>query len=262
MELDLSQGAVSRQVQKLEGQLGVELFVRQKKRLVLTPAGQAYAQDIRVGISSIANATVKLATNPQGGTLELAVLPGLGTHWLAPRLPGFLAAHPGVTLNLSTRLRPFDFAVERVHGALTFGQVDWPGTQSLQLMEEELVPVFAPQFEVYAPGDLAQLPLLALETRRRAWSLFFEAQGVAPRMAPVMSFDQFATMTQAAIAGLGAALLPRYMAEGELASGRLATLKAVRPAIVGSYFLVWPVEAERYPPLTGFREWITDEAVP
>lgn len=258
-ELDLSQGAVSRQVQKLEAQLGVDLFQRVKKRLLLTPAGQSYAADVSKAIAAITNATIRAATNPEGGVLELSILPAFGTHWLAPRLPGFLAKHPGITLNLSTRVVPFDFANERFHAAIHFGRKDWPGTDALKLMEEDLVPVAAPGL---MPGnasaaDLVALPLLHLETRRKAWARWLVAQGITTTPPPGMVFDQFATMAQAAVAGIGAALLPRYLAQADLRTGRLVTLENTRTTPVGAYYLVWPPSAATYPPLMAFREWIS-----
>ena len=105
-ELNLTQGAVSRHIQKLEQQIGVQLFERDKQRLHLTGAGKSYAEEVHQGISLITNAGVKLRTNPNGGALNLAVLPAFGTHWLAPRLADFIAQYPGVTVNFSTRTRP------------------------------------------------------------------------------------------------------------------------------------------------------------
>ena len=96
-ELDLTQSAVSRQIMALEGQLGVELFIRDKKRVHLTLAGERYATEIRNALKSIASASLALKANPEGGTLNLAILPTFGTRWLAPRLPDFLSKHPGVT---------------------------------------------------------------------------------------------------------------------------------------------------------------------
>ncbi len=257
-ELNLSQGAVSRQVQKLETQLGIELFQRVKKRLVLTPAGQTYSTDIRHAISTITNATIRAATNPKGGVLELSILPAFGTNWLAPRLPGFLAANPGITLNLSTRVVPFDFAHERFHAAIHFGRTDWPGAEALKLMEEDLVPVIAPGLlpENAKACDLARLPLLHLETRRKAWARWFSAQNIQEAPPSSMVFDQFATMEQAAVAGIGAALLPRYLAQSDLDTGRLVTLANTHPTSLGAYYLVWPPSAATYPPLVAFREWI------
>ncbi len=258
-ELALTQSAVSRQVQKLEAHLGIALFLRQKKRLVLTGAGRAYAEEIRAAIGRITAATMRASTDPKGGTLELAILPAFGTHWLAPRLPEFFAAHPGVTLNLTTRTRPFDFATQPLHAAIHFGRDNWPDTEALKLAEEDLLPVLAPSLAgggAVGIADIACLPLLHLESRRRAWRQWFALHGLEGEARSGMVFDQFATMQQAALAGLGAALLPGWMVAGDLQAGRLVSPRAARPARIGAYWLVWPRAGAAFPPLAAFRDWI------
>ncbi len=261
-ELDLTQGAVSRQISKLEEHLGVALFVRQRKRLILTSAGTAYATEIRDAISRIANATVRLQSNPEGGTLELALLPAFGTHWLAPRLPAFLSAHPGIAVNLATRMAPFDFAQDRFHAAIHFGSDDWAGTGSMHLMNEDVVPVFSPNLadpKTLKAGDIARLPLLHLETRPKSWARWFARHDVAAPSQAGMGFDQFATMLKAASFGIGVALMPRYLVDQDLREGKLATLANTEMTNSGAYFLVWPESHADYPPLQAFRAWLTTQ---
>lgn len=259
-ELDLTQGAVSRQIQKLEDLLEVQLFHREKRRLVVTPAGRAYAQKVQAAIRSIANATLALKSNPDGGLLDLAILPAFGTHWLAPRLPQFLAKHPGVSINLATRTVPFDFAHEKFHAAVHFGMDNWTGTNSIKLMEEEVLPVVSPDLCKRAdlsPQKLMQLPLLQLETRASGWRLWFDRQGLEPALSPGIEFDQFATMLKATIFGAGAALMPRYLVEKELAEGSLITLENAQMTGLGAYYLVWPQSLDDHPPVVAFRSWIS-----
>ena len=261
IELNLTQGAVSRQIQKLEDQLEQKLFLRDRKRLSLTSAGAIYAEEIREALARIGNATVALRSNPDGGTLDLAILPAFGTHWLAPRLQDFLNRHPGVTVNLSTRIVPIDFALERFHAAIHYGKDNWPGTGALKLTDEKLIPVLSPTLaegKQLTPTDLANLPLLQLETRSRIWTNWFEDHGITYQGAPGMGFDQFATMHQAAASGLGVAMLPSFMVESDLASGRLITVKGGAIAGPGAYYLVWPENRADYPPLRVFREWLSD----
>ncbi len=144
-ELSLTQGAVSRQVAHLETVLGVALFQRARQRVALTPAGAAYAAEIRDGLSRLAAATVStMAFRGAGGVLNLAILPTFGTRWLIPRLPRFTEAHPGITINFTTKLVPFDFAREPLDAAIHFGDPVWPGARLHRLMGEEIVPVAAP----------------------------------------------------------------------------------------------------------------------
>ncbi|WP_424944141.1 LysR substrate-binding domain-containing protein [Aliiroseovarius crassostreae] len=251
-ELDLTQSAVSRQVQKLEALVGTALFERDRKRLTLTDPGRRYADEVRAALAQISNATIALQANPDGGALNLAILPSFGTHWLAPRLPGFMRAHSGITLNLSTRTVPFDFAGEGFHGAIHFGRDDWAGAQAVKLWDETMLAVAAPAL---LDSD-EDLPRLQLETRPDAWAQWAAAQGRADRGKPAMVVDQFATMLRAAQAGLGVALMPDYLVESALSQGSLVALPDSRPVSTGAYYLVWPEGAGAYPALAAFRDWL------
>ncbi|RMF08288.1 MAG: LysR family transcriptional regulator [Alphaproteobacteria bacterium] len=262
-ELSLTQGAVSRQIQALEEQLGIALFRREKKRVHLTAAGHAYAREIREALKLIARASLSVQANPEGGTLNLAILPTFGTRWLAPRLNAFLAGHPGVTVNLSTRILPFDLEAEHFDAAIQYGPGTVAGTEHIKLLEEALIPVSAPglkdQLDVRTPADVARAPLLHIETRPKAWQQWLEAQGVSATATGGLLFDQFATIAQAAIHGVGFALLPRFLIEQELSEGRLV-VAFDRPLYgIGGYYLTWPKAKGDYPPLARFRDWIVAE---
>ena len=262
-DLDLTQGAVSRLIQTLEAQLGVALFLREGRRLVPTEAALSYARDVAKAMDLISRGSMRVRSNAQGGTLALSILPTFGTRWLAPRLPRFISAHPGVTINLGTRLRAFDFAEEGFDAAIHFGDTTWPNAGFAKLFDEHLVACCAPGFlashPIHQPRDLIGLPLLQLETRPNAWSGWLAHHGVRETAPLGMLFDQFAPMIQAAISGMGVALLPEFMATTELAAGRLVDAWGGAVPSAGSYYLVWPATAESYPPLQAFREWLLAE---
>ncbi len=262
-ELALTQSAVSRQIIALEDQLEVELFHRERQTIKLTIAGEVYAREIREALRRISNATLNLRANPFGGTLTLAILPTFGTRWLAPRLPGFLAQHPGITINLLTRLSRFDFELEPVDAAIHFGKDEWPGAEMALLRTETVIPACSPQtrarFGFAEPGDLHKAPLLHLTTRPDAWERWFMANRVAPQAVHGMLFDQFATAAQAAMSGLGVALLPEFLIEDEIADGRLVAALDLPMPSTEAYYLVWPNQRAQHPPLAAFREWLLSE---
>ncbi|MDG1999093.1 MAG: LysR substrate-binding domain-containing protein [Amylibacter sp.] len=259
-ELSLTQSAISRQIQKLEKQLGVQLFERDKQRLHITDLGRTYAADVREGINLIVNAGIKMHTNPSRGTLELSVLPAFGAHWLVPKLNNFMDKFPGITLNLTTKTEPFDFSREDFHAAIHFGSDDWPGSRSLLLMQEETVAVVSPNLGLKNgktdAKSILKIPLLHLRSRPNAWSNWFSQKGIELENTHGFQFDQFASMIQASIFGLGAAIVPKYLIASELKEGRLVCLFASEPLTIGSYYLVWPDRCESYPPLEAFRTWI------
>ena len=202
-----------------------------------------------------------LRANPNGGALNLAILPAFGMHWLAPRLARFAAAHPEVTVNLSTRLRPFDFAAEGFDAAIHYGRQDWPGVDYLPLMQEQVIAVAAPGFlpqPLGAAKEILHHPLLMIEGRSGDWGRWLAAHGVTGQRPSGMVFDQFATVTQAAIHGLGLALLPLFLIEADLAAGRLQPIWGGPVPALGSYALVWPKGPMR-PPLASFRDWIAGQ---
>jgi LysR family glycine cleavage system transcriptional activator len=263
-DLDLTQGSVSRLIQNLEAQLGVALFLREGRRLVPTEAALAYARDVVKAFDLITRGSMRVRSNAGGGTLSLSILPTFGTRWLAPRLPSFLAAHPGVTINLGTRLRPFDFEEEGFDAAIHFGEPTWPNAGFHKLFDERVIACCAPDFlarhPVTRPRDLLAMTLLQLESRPTAWTRWFQRHDIDAPLPGGMLFDQFAPMIQSAIVGLGVAILPEFLARPELADGRLVTAWGEATLGDGSYYLVWPKVGEWYPPLQAFRTWLGAEA--
>ena len=247
--LGLSQGAISHQIKALEDQLGLPLTIMEKQRLRLTPAARDYVAEVRKALQILSNASLSLRANPSGGSLNLSILPAFGMHWLAPRLARFAQAHPEVTVNLSTRLKPFAFESSRFDAAIHYGRQDWPGADFLKLMAEDII-------AVTAPNPAPDPPLLSLEQRPGDWRRWFAHHGLTAPRAGGMQFDQFATMMQATLLGLGAALLPMFLIERELADGRLVPLKGGAVPAHGSYYLVWPRDLPPRAPLVSFRAWL------
>ena len=261
-ELNVTPGAISRALREVEAQLGVPLLIRDRQRVRPTPAARDYVAQARRALDLLGQAGKRVRAGGVGSVLSLAILPAFGMHWLAPRLRSFHRRHPGISLTLSTRLRPFDLAAEGVDAAIHYGRADWPDADHLLLMEEEVQAVAAPDLLSRPPDTVAgllDLPLLQIEGRMGDWGRWFAAQGLAGTRPDGMVFDQFATMQQAAIHGLGIALLPRFLIEEDLAAARLVPVWGGPVRAAGSYWLVWPRHAATNPSLGRFRDWIATE---
>lgn len=262
-ELHLTQSTVSRLIAALERQLGKALFIRDRKRLIPTPEAVTYAASITQGLDLIQRASMGLIANPGGGVLSLSVLPTFATRWLAPRIGQFLADNPGISINLSTKIQRFSFAGEAFDAVIFFGQPDWPDAHHLRLFDERLTACASADFlarhPIGSPSDMAGLPMLQLETRPSGWAAWFAAQGGTPPAVSGMVMDQFSMMIQAAIAGLGVALLPSYLAQPEIDEGRLQPI--LRPGVPGegAYWLAWPDRRQGDPAFARFRSWIADQ---
>ena len=261
--LNLTQGAVSRLVNQLEQQVGVKLFDRHRQRLVSTEAARSYARDVARALDAIERATLELAVNPQGGSLSLSILPAFGTRWLAPRLGRFQQQNPGITLNLATRLKRFNLDAEGFDAAIHFGTDDWRGAQHMKLFDERVTACASRSFveahSIGRPADLEALQLFQIESRPAAWEFWFGAHGLEAGKGQGMLFDQFGPMMQAAIAGLGIALLPEYLAAPEIAEERLVPLFRRGVEGGGSYWMVWADRRADYPPVLALKNWLANE---
>jgi DNA-binding transcriptional LysR family regulator len=259
-DLNLTQGAISRQVSALENQLDVVLFKRIRNNVQLTNAGEIYAREIHAALQAIRTASLNAMTDPKVGTLNLAILPTFGTRWLMPRFPLFLKENPDITVNFVSRLSPFDFQNEDLHAAIHYGSPDWPGTNSSFLMSEKAVPVCAPgiinQSSLENPEGLEQLPLLHLATRPDAWKNWFQSNGLEPPKGQGMLFEQISIIAQAAVGGLGVALLPKFLIQSELDRGELVVIVDKPLQSDAGYHLITPVDKSDYPPILAFRSWI------
>ncbi|BDT68850.1 glycine cleavage system transcriptional activator [Comamonadaceae bacterium OS-1] len=267
-ELHLTQSAVSRQIRQLETQLGMAVFHRVRQRVVLTDAGRVYAADVRAVLQQLASATQKtMAWSDGGGLLNLAVLPTFGTRWLIPRLPDFAALHPDVTVNIAARSEPFDFAQEPLDAAIHFGAPLWAGAVCEYLMHEQVVPVCSPAYQqrlgITQVQDLTKAVLLQQTTRPTLWADWFEQVGTDGQHAlRGPRYEQFAMIAQAAVSGLGAALLPRFLVEAEIASGALVQLFDQALQSSDAYYLVYPEPRAQAPLVMAFRDWIRGAAQP
>ncbi|MGY8525066.1 LysR family transcriptional regulator [Paracidovorax citrulli] len=266
-ELHVTQGAVSKQVRQLETSLGVDLFERVRQRLVLTDAGRRYLERIAPSLREIEAATIELvASQGQGGTLHIASMPTLGAKWLIPRLPQFFERHPEVHLEFVPHAQGYDFSQPDLDAAIRFGDGVWPGSLADYMTGREVLPVCKPGLLAKqpdgiaaSPQDLLDYPLLHHTTVPEAWSDWLGALGVTTRGAwGGPRFDQFSLLTQAALSGLGIALIPRCLIEQELASGALVVAHPARVLSSKGYYLCYPEQKKHLPALQIFREWVME----
>jgi LysR family glycine cleavage system transcriptional activator len=260
-ELNVTQGAISRQIRVLEDRLGVTLFQRVRRRVVLNDSGRAYLIDVRRLLDSLESATMRLMTaGERSNVLQLAVLPGVATHWLIPRLPDFLSQHPNISISCHVRLTPFNLAVESFDAAFHLGSPAWAGAVAHHLFDEILVPVSTPAFRsrrgIHRVEDLTRTSLVQLASRPAAWAAWFERLKLPTTNAfQGLICDSFAMACAAAMAGLGVALLPTFFVEEELNDGRLVAL--ARPQHTkDAYYLVVAEAKAALPHVTTFVRWI------
>ncbi len=264
-ELSLTQGAVCRQIGSLEGFLNVELFRRSHRGVKLTEAGLSYSRQVAAQLDAVERDTLSVMRQQGASVIELAVVPTFGTQWLLPRLMDFQQRQPDVTVNLTNRTRPFLFADTSFDAAIYFGDGDWSGTRSHRLMGENPVPVCSPALlgdrQTLQAHDIAQLPLLQQSTRPYAWRQWFSSVGISvatdmtgPRL------ELFSMLAQAAMHGMGVALIPPFLIQRELGEGRLVVANRHVLRSDRAYYLMIPERRVESTTLDAFREWLVAQA--
>lgn len=269
-ELHLTQGAVSRQIQTLESRVGARLVMRGRHALKLTPAGRTYLVDVRPLLQRLERATADLASHGGlGGRLRLSVASTFASHWLIPRLPSFTAAHPDVTLDLTTRIGPVDFAHVDADAAITFIDAPDPAAAGVHLVRLRLRPYASRAIARALPRGagapwLEHGTLLVNTSVPDGWSSWASAAGVDERRRHRLRagprYDLLSMALNAALAGIGVALLPPFLAASAVADRRLVALSPVAWQPPKAYHLTYPVHHAELPALARFRDWILAEA--
>lgn len=261
-ELNLTQSAVSRQIRALELLLKVPLFERVRKRVVLSPAGRSLLPDVMRLLSQTEDMVLRAMASSGGkSTLTIATLPTFGNRWLLRRLPDFLRLHPDTTVNIASRSEPFDLDGEDFDLVIHYGQPVWAHATCTYLCGEVILPVGHPELlraaPITQPEDFAAAPLLHLTTRPKLWTEWLQSNGDEDLAAyHGHRFDQFSMIIEAALLGLGYALLPRYLIDDEIASGRLDIVLNRPMSTANSYYIVTPEDKQGSPAARAFQTWL------
>jgi LysR family glycine cleavage system transcriptional activator len=265
-ELHVTQGAVSRLVKQLEADLGVGLFRRSPRGLELTPEGAAYLPALSDAFEQMATATRLIARSRRPANhLAITMLPTLAMRWFMPRLADFHRLHPDIAVDVTSADRRIDFAREPVDVGIQYGSGEWPpGLAAEFLMPETVILVGSPALlkakPVKKPEDVKRHSLLAHSTRPEAWAEWFAVADMKPataRSGRGPAFEHFFMSIEAAMNGLGLALVPDFFVSAELRDGRLVEpLPRYRVARRGGYYLLHLPGRERDPAIRAFRSWL------
>ncbi len=265
-ELHVTHGAVSRQVKALEEHLGVPLFRRLNRTLLLTDEGQAYVGVVRELLERLAEATDRIKRRDERGGLTISTTGSFAIKWLVPRLARFRVAHPEIDVRLQANDALVDFSRDDVDIAIRYGRGQYPGLKSERLMTEDFVPVCSPALlkgphPLRAPDDLRHYPLLHEEGTQIDWRMWLMAvgvEGVDPARGPIYSHGSM--VMQAAINGEGVALGRTALIAEDLAAGRLIKPFELALAAEWAYYIVYPPRALARPKVAAFRNWLLAEA--
>lgn len=265
-ELFVTPSALSHQIRGLEEQLGVKLFRRTGKGLALTHEGSLLLPGLTESFEKMASTLALLGATSRENGIAVSMLSTFAMRWFIPRLSAFQKERPDINIRISTSVALVDFRAGDVDCAIRFGDGTWQGLHADLLFPEQLVPVCSPNLPtkekpLATPADLKHHTLLHAQLRADDWRIWLHAAGVDDTDAeygPVFETRNFAI--QAAIDGLGVAIVDPHLVAEELKSGRLIQPFAQLPISRGAYYLVYPdriAKAERF---IAFRTWLLSEA--
>jgi LysR family transcriptional regulator, glycine cleavage system transcriptional activator len=265
-ELSVTPGAVSRQVQSLESHLGVRLFRRDPREIILTAEGEQYLAAISHHLDGIREATEKLTGKRGAKILRVRAYTTFAMKWLIPRLTTFHGELPTTEVRLTTSNEAVDFERESVDGAIRLGDGAWPGVEADRLMANELVPLCSPAFRrkhrLRRVQDLSGKRLLHSLIRPDDWKLWLDAAG-AKGIDPYAG-DKFTSSTlayQATLEGQGIMMAQKALFVDDLRAKRL--VQPFGPVLnrgAFTYYFIYPRNRLRNPAFRHFRVWLLEQA--
>lgn len=254
-ELHVTHSAVSRQVKALEAALGVRLFEGPKHRMELTEAGRQLLPALSDAFDQIAGAVRRVRGG--GEDLHVAVNASVSVKWLIPRLAGFQAAHPGVRLNLS-ELPPHAISQRGADAVVRITPTSrTKDPHCTPFIRNTLGVVMAPALAGRCDGDPLRAPRLAAATHPEAWPVFAEHAGLELPPATERQFAHVHFALDAAIAGLGAAVVSWPLCAEAVLEGRLVAPLGFRRSETVYALLAAPGAESRA--LERFRAWLVEE---
>ena len=262
-ELNVTQSAVSRQIATLEGYLGVRLFRRERKGIVLTPEGARYGQEVTKSFERISAATLSILGDKNVRPLGVRVYNTFASKWLIPRLQRLYDANPDVLVRIETNTAPVDFNQDNVDVAVQFGDGTWPNLEVRLLFSDVIQPVCSPglKAKIGDIADLGRVRLLHARYRRVDWHDWLASCGNDVQTGASMEFSSSLQTYQAAIEGLGVAMGQIRLLDSDVVSGALLPL--FRPLErTSGYYLVWPKARPLSQKGRRFVSWLVKEAAP
>lgn len=263
-ELHVTPSAVSHAVAGLEAHLGIKLFHRQVRRLVLTDAGRSYLAAVSSAFEAISAASQAVSARSRADLVTLASTPTFARVWLIPQLKDFMAVEPDIDVKVIATTDSEQRLQEDCDLAIAYGRGPWPGYLAERLVQEQVVPLCSLTYlkkapPLTCPADLKHHCLLHTDTKLVSWEMWLEAAGVkevdaqrGPR------FNRAYLALDAAVASVGVALDTHLFAESLLADGSLVVPfdAVIEPSMLGGYDLLCRPQSLKHPKVQAFRDWI------
>lgn len=263
-EIAVTPTAISHQVRLLEETLGVRLFDRKPRQVILTRAGEELYPVLRDGFVSFANAIDRIGQYKATRGLTVSVVPYFAAKWLLPRLPDFQKRHPDIHLHLHTSTVAIDLAGGAVDAAIRYGRGPYHGLVCQTMFREMFVPLCSPMLDIRSIDDLRHMTLLHLDwlnpdDATPTWQRWAATHGVTGlQTSGGISFSDDTHAIQAAIAGQGVVLASPALTRDEIKAGIL-TMPFDLPLEGHSYHFVHTGRGHNRAEAAVFGDWIASE---
>lgn len=270
-ELFVTPAAISQQIRQLESYLGIPLFRRLTRAVVLTEEAKTVLPLLSEGFDKLAEAVDRLAREDESGLLHVSSAPTFAVKWLVHHLTDFSEKHPNIDVRLDASLETRDFARDGIDVSIRLGLGDYPGFHVARIFGEEVSPVCSPRLldgpnPLHSLEDLKKQRLLHVDWGKLTmqspdWRMWIKAAGledVNVSQGPKFTVENMAI--EAAINGVGVALVSHSAVVEDIKAGRL-----VRPFDLAiqsdiAYWLVCPPAHLRRAKVRAFCEWLLAEA--
>lgn len=267
-QLHLTPSAVSHQIRALEDELGVELFTRVLRGVRLSAEAAEFAKSLHAPFEHIRRATDDIAAYGRkpgtAGVVRIMTPPSLANHWLMPRLPAFLQAHPGVDVRVFA-VRTADSTAENVDIVIGYGDASrWSG-RAEPLLQERTEPYCAPdrlgRRSSLTAEMLLQHPLIRSRDNDLSWDVWLGRRGLslASAVTPPIQIDPSYVAIEAAVKGIGVILESSILTQDHVEAGRLVAPVREPSQASTSYWLL-PLPKGAKPPAAAAYDWLLHQA--
>ncbi len=261
-ELALTQAGVSQHIRMLEQELGEPLFLRLPRAVRLTDAGEAYLRVVRESLERLRLGTLDIFGPGSEGMVRLRADPGFVSYWLAPRLNGFLAAYPDISLQIWEVVHGSETAWDGIDMEVSYDSDRSSGMDAIALMGDAVFPVCHPSLapQMRQPSDLLQQRLLHVMGNRRGWTDWLGAAGVTTTgKISVLQTGSAASALILAEQAAGVALGNNSLVGTLLQQGRLIRPFPPELETVGIFYLITPSDHPLRRQARHFRDWLLEE---
>lgn len=262
-ELNVTPGAVSQQIRRLETNLGVSLFRRYGNRSEPTEAAVQMSQTLRDAFTQIENALDVATGKSETRAVKIKIFQTWANRWLIPRLEAFGQKHPGIAVEFETGIESVDAGWSDLDLALSLRSEQSPSFRRYPLFTPHLCPVCTPAvaLQIASASSIERVPLIASRNRMSDWQGWLaETDYLADEQKPLMVFSNSTLVYEAALAGNGVAIAQLELVLPDLAAGRL---ERPFPEVIMAdepISLLQPVARARRAAPNLFRDWLIAEA--